>query len=334
MSSFRISCLIILDQIKDENKKIYLFLLLVLTASIISAQTINELRAIKATKAAKAADFQSKADAVKGEIAGIDAQITELIGWTISLNGTVDFDFANSDMWQANPNPNAASSSLGLVVMATASKDQAKYFWYNKGIFQKAWQDVDITVPGATEEDDDLFDQGTVDIINISSLAGFKLSPKLALSALGELNTSLGNFLEPGTADLGIGATWLPIKGMAVVIHPLNYHMAWNNLGDLQSDRALGAKIRIDCGRNFMVMRKKVGWSTTFTSYQPYSNPEESVTLQEYTWLSALNFEVWRGVGLGIIFGLRQADFETFKEGITEEGVVQKFYQVGLNYGF
>jgi len=44
---------------------------------------------------------------------------------------------------------------------------------------------------------------------------------------------------------------------MAVVIHPLNYHMAWNNIGDLQSDRALGAKIRIDCGRNFMVMGKK-----------------------------------------------------------------------------
>ena len=80
MSSFRISCSIILDQIKSENKKIQLLLLLVLTASIISAQTIDELRVIKAAKAAEAADFQSKADAVKGEIAGIDAQITELIG--------------------------------------------------------------------------------------------------------------------------------------------------------------------------------------------------------------------------------------------------------------
>ncbi len=44
-------------------------------------------------------------------------------------------------MWQANPNLNAASSSLGLDFMATANKDQAKYFWYNKGIFQKASQD-------------------------------------------------------------------------------------------------------------------------------------------------------------------------------------------------
>ena len=44
-------------------------------------------------------------------------------------------------MWQANPNLNTASSSLGLDFMATANKDQAKYFWYNKGIFQKASQD-------------------------------------------------------------------------------------------------------------------------------------------------------------------------------------------------
>lgn len=315
-------------------KKIQLFLLLVFTASIMSAQTIDELRAMKATKAAEAADFQAKANAVNGEIAGINAQITELTGWTTSLNGTIGFDFANSDMWQANPNPNAQSSSLGLGITATANKDQGKYFWNNKGIFQKAWQDVDITAPGVTEVEDNLFDQGTVDIINISSLAGYKLTPKIALSALGELNTSLGNFLEPGTADLGIGATWLPIKGMTVVIHPLNYHMAWNNLGDLQSDGALGAKIRADYGRDLLVMGKKIGWSTTFTTYQPYSNPEGTVTLREYTWLNTLAFEVWRGIGVGINFGFRQADFETFTEGVTEEGVLQKFYQVGLNYGF
>ena len=312
-------------------KKIQLFLLLVFTASIMSAQTIDELKAMKATKTAEVKGFQTKIDAVNGEIAGLDAQITELTGWTTGLNGTIGFDFANSDMWQANPNPSAQSSSLGLGITAFANKDQAKYFWNNKGIFQKAWQDVDIN---ENEADDKLFDQGTVDIINISSLAGYKLTPKLALSALGELNTSLGNFLEPGTADIGIGATWLPIKGLTVVIHPLNYHLAWNNLGDLQSDGALGAKIRADYGRELMVMGKKVGWSTTFTTYQPYSNPEGTVTLREYTWLNTLAFEVWRGIGVGVNFGFRQADFETLLLEGGEEGTIQKFYQVGLNYGF
>ncbi len=296
-----------------------------------SAQTIDELKAMKATKTAEVKGFQTKIDAVNGEIAGLDAQITELTGWTTGLNGTIGFDFANSDMWQANPNPSAQSSSLGLGITAFANKDQAKYFWNNKGIFQKAWQDVDIN---ENEADDKLFDQGTVDIINISSLAGYKLTPKLALSALGELNTSLGNFLEPGTADIGIGATWLPIKGLTVVIHPLNYHLAWNNLGDLQSDGALGAKIRADYGRELMVMGKKVGWSTTFTTYQPYSNPEGTVTLREYTWLNTLAFEVWRGIGVGVNFGFRQADFETLLLEGGEEGTIQKFYQVGLNYGF
>jgi len=315
-------------------KKIKLLLMFVFAASIMSAQTIEELRAMKDTKAAKAAEFQSQLDAINGEIAGIQTQITELTGWTTGLNGTVGFDFTNSNKWQANPNPSAESSSLGLGITAYANKDQEKYFWNNKGIFQKAWQDVDITVPGVTEEDDKLFDQGTVDIINVSSLAGYKINPKLALSGLGELNTSLGNFLKPGTADLGIGATWLPIKGMTVVIHPLNYRMAWNNNGDFQSDGALGTKIRADYGRDLVVMGKNIGWSTTFTTYQPYSSPEGAITLREYTWLNTLAFEVWNGIGVGINFGFRQADFETINESSTEEGVIQKFYQVGLNYGF
>ena len=315
-------------------KKIQLLLIMVFSVSIMSAQTIEELRSMKAAKAAEAADFQGKADAINAEIAGIDAQITELTGWTTGLNGTIGFDFANSDKWQANPNPSAESSSLGLGITAFANKDQAKYFWNNKGIFQKAWQDVDIAGVG---EDDDLFDQGTVDIINISSLAGYKLTPKLALSGLGELNTSLGNFLEPGTADIGIGATWLPMAGMTVVIHPLNYHLAWDNSGELQSTGALGAKIRADYGRELNVMGKKVGWSTTFTSYIPYSTPgdgEEGVSLQEYTWLNTLAFEVWRGIGVGVNFGFRQADFETALIEGGEEGTIQKFYQIGLNYGF
>ena len=322
-------------------KKIQLFLLLVFTASIMSAQTIDELRAMKTTKAAEASDFKAKMDAINGEIAGINKQIAVLSGWTTGLSGTIGFDFTSSNKWAANPNPTAESSSLGLGITAFANKDQEKYFWNNKGIFQKAWQDVDLPgevvtdpITGEVLDGDNLLDQGTVDIVNISSLAGYKLTPKFALSGLGELNTSLGNFLKPGTADIGIGATWLPIEGLTVVIHPLNYHMAWNINGDLQSDGALGMKIRADYGRELMLMGKKVAWNTTFTSYQPYSNPEGSVTLREYTWLNTLAFEVWRGIGVGVNFGFRQADFETFTEGVTEEGTVQKFYQVGLNYGF
>lgn len=318
-------------------KKLQLLLVLIFAASIMSAQTIEELQAMKATKAAEAAELQSKADAIKSEIAGLNEQITELTGWTTGINGTIGFDFSNSDKWQANPNPTAESSSLGLGITAYANRDQAKYFWNNKGIFQKAWQDVDfpseVDAQG-NQIEDKLFDQGTVDLINISSLAGYKVHPKLALSGLGELNTSLGNFLEPGTADLGIGATWLPIKGMTVVIHPLNYRMAWDNAGDFQSEGALGAKIRADYGRDLLFMGKKIGWNTTFTTYQPYSNPEGTVTLREYTWLNTLAFEVWRGIGVGINFGFRQADFETLLLEGGEEGTIQKFYQVGLNYGF
>lgn len=319
-------------------KKIQLLLLLVFASSILSAQTLEELQAMKAEKKATMSEFQSKADAVQGEIDGLDAQIEELTGWVTGLNGLLGFDFTKSNGWIANPSPESESSSLNIGITTFANKDKAKYFWNNKGIIQKAWQDVDT--PGESDADgnpvdDGLFDDknGSVDIVNVSSLAGYKIHPKLALSGLGELNTSLGNFLKPGTADIGVGATWLPIKGMTVVIHPLNYHLAWNEAGDLLKDGALGVKIRADYGRNLTVLGKKIGWNSTFTTYQPYSTKDGAISLSEYTWLNSVNFTVWKGIGVGIGFGLRQADFETFSETVGE-GEIQSYYNVGLNYGF
>lgn len=311
-------------------KRIQLLLLLVFATSILSAQTIEELQALKAEKKAEADDFQAKANAIKSEIKSIDAQITELTGWVTGFNGLVGFDFVKSNKWIANPNPESESSSLNIGITGFANKDQAKYFWNNKAIIQKAWQDVDV----ATETDadgnpveDGLFDNGTVDILNVSSLAGYKINNKLALSGLGELNTSLGNFLEPGTADIGVGATWLPTKGMTVVVHPFNYRVAWSADGEASSEGALGAKVRADYAKDLNIAGKNVGWNTTFTTFFPYSGAEEGEpSLQEYTWLNTLSFEVWQGIGVGVGFGIRNAEFET------ED--TQSFYSVGLSYGF
>ena len=155
---------------------------------------------------------------------------------------------------------------------------------------------------------------------------GYRIHPKFAISALGELNTSLGNFFEPGTIDIGVGGTWTPNNNLVVVIHPLNYHIAFPALGSaFETTGAIGAKIRADYGNNFDVLGKTFGVSSTFTTFLPYTNNDPGPSLFEYSWLNTISFQLWKGIGVGVGFGLRGADFEL-------EDTTQSFYNVGLTY--
>lgn len=310
-------------------RKIFMLLTLCLAFSATTfAQTIDELKSMKAEKEAMAAAKQGEVDALNGELASLQDQINKLSGWRLGLSGLVGFNFNNSNGWVANPNKDASSSALNINATAFANIDRKKSFWNNKLLLTKAWQDVNLADVEPGVEDPGLFDQGTVDILNLSSLAGYKLTDKFALSGLGELNTSLGNFLEPGTMDIGIGATWLPIENMTVVIHPFNYRYAFTSgLNDFESTGSVGAKVRVDYARELMVVGKKVAWSSTLSSFIPYSGPEgNEASLFEYTWLNTLSFEVWKGIGVGVGFGVRDAEFESAD--------TQSFYSLGLTYGF
>lgn len=46
--------------------------------------------------------------------------------------------------------------------------------------------------------------------------------------------------------------------------------------------------------------------------------------LFEATWLNTFSFQVWKGIGVGLTFGLRDANFE-FED-------LQTFYTLGLTY--
>lgn len=310
-------------------KKSFILLALCLAFGATSfAQSLEELKASKASKTIMMDTKKGEIKTLETELASIQDAIHKLSGWRFGLSGLVGFNYNKSDGWIANPNPNASSSALNLGVTAFANIDRTKTFWNNKMILTKAWQDVNIAEVAAGVEDPGLFDQGTVDILNISSLAGYKLTDKFALSGMGELNTSLGNFLEPGTMDIGLGATWLPIENMTVVIHPLNYRYAFSSgLNDFESTGSIGAKVRVDYTRELMVVGKKVAWSSTLSSFIPYGSPEgEDPSLFEYTWLNTLSFEVWRGIGVGVGFGVRDAEFESVD--------TQSYTSLGLTYGF
>jgi len=320
-------------------KKIIIFTLALFSFGMLSAQDGMSLEELKAKKAEVQAKFDAataEATAAQGELDALQKEINMLSGWITGLSGLVGFNLSGSEAWIGNPNPTSTSTSLGLGLTAFANKEQPKYFWNNKLIANKAWQKVDID----GNNDSELFDNGTVDLLNVSSLYGYKLSEKIAISALGEFNSSIGNFLEPATLDIGAGITWRPIANLTAVIHPLNYHIAWSSQDNVDSQGALGAKIRVDYQNEFSVSGRKLAWSSTLTSFLPYDNVQSTLNeldefgaetgetreagLFEWTWLNTVSFQVFKGVGVGLNLGFRGADFE-YPD-------VQTLYGMGLTY--
>ena len=320
-------------------KKIILFTCMMLSVGIVFAQeemTIEELKAKKAEVQARFDAASGEASTAKAELDALEKELSIRAGWVTGITGLVGFNVAGSDQWIANPNPTSSSTALNIGLTGFANREQAKYFWNNKLIVNKAWQKVDVN--GTNESA--LFDNGTVDILNLASLGGYKLSDQLALSGLIDFNSSIGNFLQPGTLDAGVGATWLPTNNLTVVVHPLNYRVTWSSFEDVASQGALGAKIRADYQNEFLVGGRKIAWSSTLTSFLPYGDTVTTIDatdefgeltgmtreagLFEWTWLNTFSFQVWKGIGVGVNFGLRNAEYE-YQD-------LQSFYGLGLTY--
>lgn len=325
----------------------YIFTLLILcliSLNYVQAQSLEELKTMQSEKLASIEDLQSQIDGINGELEGLQKEIDILSGWRKGINGLFGLDWNNSNGWVANPNPDSRATSLSIGITAFANADKEKTFWHNKGIVQKAWNDVDKSDGDRMAAGDGLFDNGTIDLLNISSLAGYKISETFAFSGLAELNTSVENFLKPGTFDIGVGATWLPIDNMTVVIHPFNYHFAWPSQAEkdklekgISSSGSFGAKVRVDYFKDFNIAGSSLTWTTTLTSFIPYSDTKQNVVdemdvvlreagLMEYTWINNLSFEVWNGIGVGVGFGLRNSNFESAD--------LQSYTTLGLSYGF
>ena len=300
-----------------------------------NAQTLEELKSQRSELAGQVSAKQAEIDALNGQIGSLSTEIDILSGWLTGFSGNLGFDFNKSNNWVSSPNSDATSSSLGISLAAFANKMTEKTMWRNKGIVTKAWQDVDVDEQGNGK---DLFDLGTVDILNLSSLYGYRIHPKFAISALAELNTSVGNFLAPGALDFGVGGTWTPNNNLVVVIHPLNYHIGFSGLDGIESSGALGLKLRADYTKSFNLAGKNLNWSSTLTGFMPYSDTKTmfpvdpaipdgemyEAGLMEYTWVNTVSFELWKGIGVGVGFGVRNADFESLDS--------QSYYSLGLSY--
>ncbi len=291
-------------------------------------KTIDELKAAQATKKDSIAAIQARVDALQGEI---DA----LPGWKIGAFGTIGANISGFKNWYSQGTPNNSSGNIGATVNAFANLNKEKFFWRNSGNINLQWVKLDNK---DDTTDSDSF-EGTTDVFNIVSLYGYKLSEKFAISALGEYRTSIiNNFNDPGYLDLGIGATWTPVTDMVVVIHPLNYNFVFAD-EDLAYESSTGAKILVDYTRQIGA----VNFKTNFSTFQSYENSD----LSNWTWINSFGYTLWKGIGLGFEFGLRDNKQESLANALAQTPVptpaptfdnvdndIQSYWLFGLNYAF
>ncbi|MFK5972096.1 MAG: DUF3078 domain-containing protein [Flavobacteriaceae bacterium] len=302
--------------------------LLCMFATIASfAQTADELKAQQTTKKDSIAAIQGRVDALQG-------QIDALPGWKKGAFGTIGANISGFNNWYSQGTPNNSAGNIGATINAFANLDKDKFFWRNSGNVNLQWVKLD--------DEDDPTDKegfnGTTDVFNISSLYGYKLNKKIAISALGEYRTSIiNNFNDPGYLDFGVGATWTPITDMVLVIHPLNYNFVFSSGDDDIYESSTGAKIVVDYTRKLGA----VNFKTNFSTFQSYKDGD----LSNWTWINSFGYTLWKGIGLGFEFGLRGNKQEaldyalnkapTLNPNATLENVdskTQTYWLFGLNY--
>ncbi len=309
-----------------KNVLIAIALMMSITAF---AQTKEELLAKQAPKKDSIAKLQ-------GEVDAIQAQIDALPGWRTGAFGTIGANIAGYDKWYSRGTPNTSTGNIGVTVNGFANLIQEKYFWRNSANVNLAWVKNDDK---DNPDDSDSFDSAS-DVFTITSLYGWKLSDKWAISALGEYRTTIiENFNDPGYLDLGVGATWTPIQDLVVVIHPLNYNFVFAE-NDAAFESSAGAKIVADYTRQL----GKVNFKTNFTTFQSYEDGD----LSNWTWINSFGYTFWKGIGLGFEFGLRGNQQEVLSDALNPvsprfntnasfdniDNEVQSYWLFGLNYSF
>ena len=225
------------------------------------------------------------------------------------------------------------TGNINITFNSYANLKQEKYFWRNNLNINLKWVKLD-------DKDDPADEEGfreTTDVFNLSSLYGRMVNKTLAVSALGEYRTTiLNNYNDPGYLDLGVGGTWTPITDLVVVVHPANYNFVFAD-DDTIFDSSFGAKIVADYIKSIGGIKFKTNLSV-FASYK-------SGDLSNWTWVNTFTYTVWKGIGLGFDFGLRDNKQEALNYEIntlgntgatfdTIDNDLQTYWTLGLSYSF
>jgi len=307
-------------------KRLIFALAMLIASASAYGQTAEELKALQGPKKDSIAAIQARVDALQ-------AQIDALPGWKLGAFGTIGGSISEFRNSFAQGIPNNSAGNIGFTVNAYANLQQEKFFWRNAANVNFSWVKLDDR---DDPTDDDGFRQAT-DVFNLSSLYGRKLSEKFAISGLAEYRTTvLSNFNDPGYLDLGVGATWTPLKDLVVVIHPLNYNFVFSD-EDTIFNSSLGAKVLADYTRQLGAVSFKTNLSL-FLSY-------EDGDLSNWTWTNSFGYTLWKVIGVGFDFGLRGNKQETLNYEVntlgnttatfdTIDNELQTYWTLGLSYSF
>ena len=308
-----------------------IFLLLALTViTFIGAQTETELKALKKSKKDSIAKLQS-------EVNALQAQINKLPGWRFGGFGTIGASLSEFNNWYAQNSPNVSSGNIGFTINAFANLQQKKIFWRNAININLSWVKFDDKDVVEAEEG---FRQAT-DVFNLSSLIGRKINDKWAISALTEYRTTiLNNFNNPSYLDVGVGMSWTPIANLMITANPLNSNFVFSE-NDIAFESSLGAKVFADYTRKIGVFNL----SSNLSLFQSYKDEN----LSNWTWINSIGYTLWKHIGLGLDFGLRNnkqeaLDFALANHDSSSEqpqpnfdnvvNDLQTYWLFGLNYSF
>jgi len=305
-------------------KKAIIALALFAGMTLTYGQTEAELKAEKGSK-------EQSIKVLKGEVSALKAKIDALPGWRIGAFGTIGGTLSGFNNWYTQRSRDNSSGNIGFTVNAYANLNKEKFFWRNGVNVNLSWVKLD----DKNDPNDDSDFRETTDVFNVSSLFGFKLSEKFAVSALAEYRTTiLNNFNDPGYLDFGVGATWTPIQDLVVVIHPLNYNYIFSS-GNSVFESSLGAKIVADYTRKI----GDINFKSNLSMFQSY----KSNNLSNITFTNSFGYTLWKMIGVGFDCGLRSnkqeaLNFakianpgETFD---TVDNKLQTFWTLGLTYDF
>lgn len=311
-------------------KSLSLFTLILFSATLITAQTVEEMTAQKEAKEkelapleTQLAELQGKVNGLKGEIAGLTEKITPYPRWETGAFGTVGFNFTKFNEWLSKDQPNTSAATIGFTLNGFANVQQPKYFWRNSGVLNLSWLKFD----NKDDPDDNDDFQVAADAFNLVSLFGIKLTEKIAISTMAEYRTAIldDQFNNPGYLDLGAGITWTPINNLVLVIHPGNYNFVFAD-DETNFESSIGAKIAADYTHKF---NKRISWKSNLSAFFSYDDPGE---LSNWTWINGFSTAV-KGIGVGVDIGLRSSKQEA-KAAELDDNPLQLYYILGLSYNF
>lgn len=293
----------------------------------LKAQTIEELTLEKETKAAELAVKKDALKALTGDVDALQLEVdrlTDLVTpyprWKTGVRGNVGINFASFTNWFSKAQHSTTALNLGTSLTGFADMEQRKYFWRNGGNLTLAWVKFDDR-----NDPNDITDlRVAADALNLTSLFGYKLSSKIAVSALAEYRTAVleGRFNNPGYLDLGVGITWTPITDLTVVIHPLNYNFVFSR-GAFDYQSSLGAKLVADYKRQITPW---LFWKSNASAFISY----EGQNLSNWTWVNNLTASYNR-FGIGLDVGLRGNKQEALALELTDNPI-QTYWILGLTY--